>query len=184
MFFGVFFEYFIIIELDWFTFLIFLIGLLVLLFLGKLIEIFGYSSKSVEVIRKQDVLNAFINRDNKSIIWLFFPVIIIIEELIFRYYSIGILVQILKMESIAAIFISSLAFSLFHIHIWFRYKNLKILLLNLIYPFFIGFYIGYLFLKLGIIMCVLIHFLIALTLYYNLYKRYFKKNSRIKFKKD
>ncbi|MFX0003400.1 MAG: CPBP family intramembrane glutamic endopeptidase [Candidatus Hodarchaeota archaeon] len=173
--FGVFLKYFIIIELNWFLFLIFLIGILVLLFLGKIIEIFGYNNKDIDVFKKQDVLNAFINRDNKLVIWLFFPVIIIIEELIFRYYSIGILVQILKLESIAAIFISSLVFSLFHIHIWFRYKNLKILLVNLIYPFLMGLYISYIFLKLGIISCILIHFFIALTLYYNLYRRYFKK---------
>jgi len=175
MIFGIFLEYFIIIELDLLIILIFIIGLLILLFLGKIVEIFAYDNKNFEVIRKQDVMNAFINRNNKIIIWFFFPVIVIIEELVFRYYNIAILVQILKVESIAAIFISSVGFSLFHMHIWFRYKNLKILLANLIYPFFIGLYLGYIFLKLGIILCIVIHFFIALFSYYNIYRKYFKK---------
>ena len=115
MFFRVYLEYFTIRELNWFITLILIIGLLILLFLGKIVEIFGYSSENVEVIRKQDVINTFINRNNRSIIWFLFTIIIIIEELIFRYYSIGILVHVLELESIAALFISSLIFSLFHI---------------------------------------------------------------------
>lgn len=174
MFFGVYLEYFTIKELDWFIIVIFIIGLLVLLFLGKIIEIFGYNNKNVEVMRKQDVINTFINKNNKIIIWFFFPIIIIIEELIFRYYSLGILVHVLELDSIIAIPLSSLIFSLFHIHIWFRYKNLTILLINLGYPFLMGLYIGYVFLKLGIIPSIIIHYTIALTLYYNIYRRYFK----------
>ncbi len=172
--FGVYLEYFTVKELNWFVILIFITGLIVLLFLGKIMEIFGYNNESIEVIRKQDVINAFINRNNRIIIWFFFPIIIIIEELVFRYYSIGILVHILDLESVAAIFISSLIFSLFHIHIWFRYKNLTILLINLGYPFLMGLYISYIFLKLGIIPCILIHYSIALFSYYNIYRRYFK----------
>lgn len=174
MFFGVYLEYFTIKELDWFIIVIFIIGLLVLLFLGKIIELFGYNNKNVEVMRKQDVINTFINKNNKIIIWFFFPIIIIIEELIFRYYSLGILVHVLELDSIIAIPLSSLIFSLFHIHIWFRYKNLTILLINLGYPFLMGLYIGYVFLKLGIIPSIIIHYTIALTLYYNIYRRYFK----------
>ncbi|UCC20593.1 MAG: CPBP family intramembrane metalloprotease [Promethearchaeota archaeon] len=172
MFFGFFIEYFRIIELNWCVFLIFIIGLLILLFLGKIIEVFGYNDKNIEVIKKQDVISAFINKDNKLIIWLFFPIIIVIEELIFRYYLIGFLIQTL--ESVLVIFISSIAFSLFHIHIWFRYKNLKILLINLGYPFLMGLYSGYIFLKLGIIHCILVHYVIALSMYYGIYRRYFK----------
>lgn len=174
MFFRVYLEYFTIRELNWFITLILIIGLLIFLFLGKIVEIFGYNSENVEVIRKQDVINTFINRNNRSIIWFLFTIIIIIEELIFRYYSIGILVHVLELESIVAIFISSLIFSLFHIHIWFRYRNLTILLINLGFPFLMGLYIGYIFLKLGIIACVIIHYTIAFTLYYNIYRRYFK----------
>jgi membrane protease YdiL (CAAX protease family) len=175
IFFGVYLEYFTIRELNWFVILIFIIGILVFLILGKIIEVYVYNDNNIEVFRKQDVLNAFINRNNRLIIWFFFPIIIIIEELIFRYYSIGILVHVLNLESVAAIFISSLIFSLFHIHIWFRYKNLMILLTNLGYPFLMGLYISYIFLQLGIIPCIIIHYSIALFSYYNIYRRYIKK---------
>ena len=174
MFYGVFLDYFTIRELNWFIIIIFVIGLSVLFVVGKFIEIFGYNNKNVEAIRKQDVINALTHQDNRFIIWIFFPIIIVIEELVFRYYLIGILVDLLELESIIAIFISSLGFSVFHIHIWFRYKNLTILLINLGYPFLMGLYIGYIFLKLGIIPCILFHYIIALSLYYNIYRRYFK----------
>lgn len=175
IFFGVYVEYFTIRELSWPVILILITDLIIFLILGKIIEIYGYNDNNVEVFRKQDVLNAFINRSNRLIIWFFFPIIIIIEELIFRYYSIGILVHVLDLESVIAIFISSSIFSLFHIHIWFRYKNLMILLINFGYPFLMGLYFGYIFLKLGIVPCILIHYLIALFSYYNIYRRYFKK---------
>ena len=147
-----------------------------LLILGKIVEIFGYNRKIVETMRKNDVINALINGDSNFILWFLFPIIIITEELIFRYYTIGILVYILGLESIVVIFISSLFFSLFHIHIWFRYKNLRILLINLGYPFLLGLYIGYIFLKLGIIPCIIIHYVIAFYSYYNIYRRYFRNN--------
>lgn len=176
MFFGLFLEYFIIREINWVIILIFVIGLLILLLLGRLIEKLGYNNKNTEVFKKQDVINALINEDNKLIIWFFFPIIIIIEELVFRYYSIGILIHLLELGEGIAIFISSLAFSLYHVHIWFRYKELKILLVNLVYPFILGLYIGYIFLKLGIIPCIILHFFIALYSYYNIYRSYYKNN--------
>jgi hypothetical protein len=175
MFFRVFVEYLSIKEINWCVILIFVIGLLMLLFLSKILETFAYNKKNIGVIRKQDVMNALINRNNKLIVWLFFPMIIIIEELIFRYYVFGILVQLLELETFIAILLSSLVFSLFHIHVWFRYKNLEILLVNLVYPFLLGLYLGYLFLKLGIFPCIVIHFLIALSSYYNIYRKYFRK---------
>ena len=174
MFFGLFIEYFIVLQLNWLIILILFIGFLFLLFLGIIITTFGYNSKNVEVFRKQDVINAFINKENQAIIWFFFPIIIIIEELIFRYYSIGVLIQIIRLELVSAIFISSIVFSLFHFHVWFRYRNFTILLINLVYPFLMGLYNGYILLNLGLFPCILVHYFIALFLYYNIYKQYFK----------
>ena len=104
----------------------------------------------------------------------FFPIIMIIEELIFRFYIIAILINQVELEALVAVFISSLVFSIFHIHTWFSYKSLRILLVNLIFPFLLGLYNGYIFLTMGIIPCVIIHYIIVLNLYYNLYKRYFR----------
>ncbi|MFX1501949.1 MAG: CPBP family intramembrane glutamic endopeptidase [Promethearchaeota archaeon] len=127
-------------------------------------------------MRKHDVTNALINRNNRIVIWVFFPLTMIMEELIFRYYLIGFLNYSLNLEDFSVILISSLIFSLYHIHTWFSFKNLTILLVNLIYTFLMGLYIGYLFLNIGIIPSILIHYVLALSLYYNIYKRYTKKN--------
>jgi membrane protease YdiL (CAAX protease family) len=97
------------------------------------------------------------------------------EELLFRYYLIGFLVNQLKYGIIAAIIISSLLFSLYHIHCWFSFKNLRILMLNLIYSFLLGLYNSYVVIILGIFPCILIHFGLALSLYYDLYKKYYEQ---------
>jgi hypothetical protein len=173
VFFGLYLEYFTIRELNWVVIIITISGLFILLFMGKIIEIFGYNQKNVEVMRENDVINALINGDSKLILWFFFPIIIITEELIFRYYTIGFLDYNLKLEPVIVIILSSLFFSTYHIHIWFRYKNLTILLINLGYPFMLGLYNGYVFLNIGIIPCILAHYFIAFYSYYNIYRRYF-----------
>lgn len=174
MIFGLYLEYFTIKELNWVVILITIIGLFILLFIGKIVEIFGYNRKIVEFLRKNDVINALINGRSKLIIWFFFPIIIITEELIFRYYTIGFLDYTLELEPVIVIFLSSLFFSIYHIHIWFRYKNSIILLVNLGYPFLLGLYTGYIFLRVGIIPCILVHFFLALYGYYSIYRQYFQ----------
>jgi len=174
IFFGLYLEYFTIRELKWLIITIIISGLFILLILGKLVEIFGYNQNTVEAMGKHDVIYVFINRDNKSLIWFYFPIIIIIEELIFRYYTIGFLDYTLKLDPVVVIIVSSLFFSIYHIHMWFRYKNLLILLIYLAYPFMLGLYTGYLFLNIGIIPCILVHYFIALYGYYGIYRRYFQ----------
>jgi membrane protease YdiL (CAAX protease family) len=176
MFFGLYLEYFTMGEINWLLIIINIFGLFILLMLGKLVENFGYNQEIFEVMKKNDVINALIKGNIKEFIWFFFPIIIITEELIFRYYLIGALFLTLKLESIVVIWISSLCFSFYHVHIWFRYKNLRLLLIFLGYSFLLGFFLGYGFLKFGIIPCIIIHFALALYSYYNIYKRYSKSN--------
>ncbi|MFX1572467.1 MAG: type II CAAX prenyl endopeptidase Rce1 family protein [Promethearchaeota archaeon] len=128
-------------------------------------------------MKDHDIIEVFINNHNQIIVWVFFPIIMIIEELIFRYYLIGFLFFILGLESFLLILSSSLIFSLYHIHTWFVIKNLRLRLINLSNPFLLGLFNGYLFLKLGIIPCILVHYFLALFLYYNLYRRYFKREN-------
>ena len=177
IFFSVYLEYFIIRELNWFVILIFIIGVLMLLFFGKIVEIYGYNDKVVKIIRKQDVINALITRNNIIIIWFFFPIIIIIEELIFRYYLIGLLINQSYLGDMLVILISSLIFSIFHIHTWFSYKSIRILVIYVSYSFLLGLYNGYILLTLGIIPCVIIHYSLAYVSYHGIYVRYFKKSS-------
>ena len=175
--FGFNIEYLFIREFDLFNALILFLGFILFIIIGKLIEMYVYNEKNITVLEKQDVINAFISRRNQIIIWVFFPIIMIIEELIFRFYIIGLLINQLESDTFTAIFISSLIFSLFHIHTWFSYKNLRVLLVNLVFPFFLGLFNGYIFLTLGIFPCIIIHYIIVLNLYYNLYNRYFRNST-------
>ena len=177
MFLGYYWEYFFIREFDVYVVLILIFGFIIFFIMGKLIEIYSYNDNRIEVLKKNDIINAFISKKNRIVIWIFFPIIMIIEELIFRFYIITILINQVELEALVAVFISSLVFSLFHIHTWFSYRSLRILLVNLIFPFLLGLYIGYIFLTIGIIPCIIIHYIIVLNLYYNLYKRYFKNDT-------
>lgn len=177
MFLGYYWEYFFIREFDVYVVLILIFGFIIFFIMGKLIEIYAYNDKRIEVLKKQDIINVFISKKNLVVIWIFFPIIMIIEELIFRFYIIAILINQVELKALVAVFISSLVFSLFHIHTWFSYRSIRILLVNLIFPFLLGLYNGYIFLTMGIIPCVIIHYIIVLNLYYNLYKRYFKNDT-------
>jgi len=150
-----------------------LIGFLTLLLIGKLIEIYGYNEGNIKSLEKHDVMNAFIKNNNKLVVWLFFPMIMIIEELIFRYYLLGFSINQLNLEEVPAIYFASLIFSIFHIHTWFSYKNKLILSVNLVYSFLLGLFNGYIFLSLGIFPCIIIHYVLVFYLYYRLNKRYF-----------
>lgn len=176
MFFGVYIEHLLVRELNFYSILFLLSGLLILLSIGKLIEIFIFNRKNIELMKKHDVTNALINNDNRIIIWLFFPLTMIMEELIFRYYLISFLIYSIKLEVTSVIFISSFFFSMYHFHTWFSYKSVPILLVNLSFPFLLGLFNGYIFLTLGIIPCIIVHFTVAFLLYYNIYVKYTKNN--------
>jgi len=172
--FGVYTENFIVRDADLYTILLLIPGFSLLLFIGKIINYFGFKNYDIELMRRHDVINAFIN-NNRIVLWIFFPITMIMEELIFRYYLISFLSTTLQLKIILSILISSMAFSLYHIHTWFSYKSQAILLINLSYTLLLGLYLGYLFYTLGFIVCILIHYLIALYLYYNLYRKNFRK---------
>jgi len=171
---GIYIEYLFIRELNYTVIFIVIFGLFIFLILDKLIAVYGYNYQSFNAIKEQDVINAMVSKNNKAVIWFFLPMIMVIEELIFRYYMIGFLLNQVGLDVISAILISSIIFSLFHIHIWFRFKNLKLLLINLGDSFLLGVFNGYILLTLGLIPCILIHYVLVLILYYNIYKRYFK----------
>jgi hypothetical protein len=174
--FGIYIEYLFIRELNITVFIVLVFGLIVFLLLDKFIVDYGYNDTCFKALKTQDVLNALIIKENKAVIWLFLPMIMIIEELIFRYYMIGFLLKQVGLEVIWAILISSSIFSLFHIHIWFRFKNLRVLIINLVDSFSLGLFNGYIFLTLGLIPCILIHYGLVLLLYYGIYKKYFKSD--------
>ena len=172
VFFGVFTEYFLIREISLTSISILILGISVLILIGILIEKFVYDADLFELIKFHDVIDTLITKNNREAVLFFFSITMIMEELIFRYYSISIFYSLLNLNYLLTILVSSLAFSFYHIHVWFSFKNYKLLLLNLIYPFLMGLYLGYLFLTFGYFSCIIAHYIIAFLMHYNLYWRY------------
>ena len=171
LFFDIYTEFLFINDFSIFNLAYLLIGFVLLLVLGKVMEIFMYKGVSKEVMKNHDVINALLNKDGKIILLVFFPLTMMMEEFIFRYYLIGYLINQLKLEILIVILISSIIFSLYHIHIWFRFKDFKIFVVYLIFSLFLGIYNGYILLSLGIFACIITHSILVFLLYYNLYKK-------------
>ena len=173
IFFGAYRDLFITFELEVYAVLILILGFFLILLTGWTINSFGFNETDVESMRDHNVIEALIN-GNKIILWIFFPITMIMEELIFRYYLLGFLALTLHLELAISILISSLVFSLYHIHTWFTFKSSKILLINISYTLILGLFNGYIFFMFGIIPCIITHYLIALSLYYNLYRKNYR----------
>ena len=171
IFFGIYIGFLFVSEFSLSILLFLLIGFVLLLGIGKLMEFLMYSEKSKELMKQHDVVKALLNGNDINVLLVFFPLTMIMEEFIFRYYLIGILLFQVKLELILAILISSVIFSLYHLHIWFKFKNLKILLSYLISSFILAIYNGYLLITLGIFVCIIVHIILVFILYYNLYKK-------------
>ena len=134
-------------------------------------ETLMYSESSKELMKQHDVIKALVNGNDIIVLLVFFPLTMVMEEFIFRYYLVGILLYQLKLGLILAILISSVIFSLYHLHIWFKFKNLKILISYLISSFLLAIYNAYLLITLGIFVCIITHTILVFVLYYNLYKK-------------
>ncbi|MHA1239780.1 MAG: CPBP family intramembrane glutamic endopeptidase, partial [Promethearchaeota archaeon] len=171
LFFGIYTEFLIVNDYSLFTLAYLLIGFVFLLVLGKVMEHFMYQGASKENMKHHEVIKALLNKNGKTLLFIFFPLTMIMEEFIFRYYLIGILLYQLKSGLFLAILISSVIFSLYHLHIWFKFKNLKILISYLISSFLLALYNGYLLITLGIFVCIIVHTILVFILYYNLYKK-------------
>ena len=170
LFFRVFIEYFLVRGFSITSISVLILGITILILIGIIIELYFYNSQLLELVEKHDVIEALIKKKNRGLVLIFFSVTMIMEELIFRYYACGILNSLLGLDYLWTILISSIVFSLYHIHIWFSFKNLRLLLINLIYPFLMGLYLGYVFLTYGYWSSFLGHFIIALIMHYNLYR--------------
>ncbi len=153
------------------AFQIFLIGVLLtfLLVLGFLIVRYVFTIRDYEIIKKHEIINGFISNSIK-LVTISFLLTMIMEELIFRFYILGFL--IVNLNLLMAITISSVIFSLYHIHIFFYFRNLKIFAVYLSYSFLIGLLNSYILIYLGFFFCIISHFLIVYLIYYGLFKNY------------
>lgn len=171
--FGFYNEYLTYNELNYYVILIIIVGFLILLLFGKLMELYAYDDKSIQIMKQHDVIDTLIKNKNKSVLLFFFLLTMVMEELIFRYYLIGFLLNFFSV--IMAILISSIIFSLYHIHTWFSYKNVRITMIYIGYSFFMGLFLGFILVSVGIFLCILIHGSLAFMMYFSIYKKHFKQ---------
>ncbi len=173
--FGLYNEYLYCNIFNYYIILIMIVGFLILLLFGKFIELYAYDDKSIQIMKQHDVIDTLIENRNKSVLIIFFLLTMVMEELIFRYYVIGFLLLQLKLEVFWGLVISSLIFSLYHIHTWFSYKNVRITMIYIGYSFFMGLFLGYTLLMVGLFPCILIHSSLAFMMYYSIYRKHFKQ---------
>ena len=171
IFFGIYIDFIIVSELSLSVVVFLLVGFVVLLVVGKMMEIFVYSKTSKELMKQHDVVKALLNGNDIKVLLVFFPLTMVMEELIFRYYLIGIFLYQLNVGILLATIVPSVIFSLYHLHIWFRFKDLKILISYLITSFLLGIYNAHILLTLGIFACIIVHIILVFILYFNLYKK-------------
>ena len=134
----------------------------------------GFNEVSLLKMEKHEVIRALREKKIISLI-TFFPITILTEELIFRYYLIGFLLLQIQLGEIVSIFISSGVFSLYHLHVWFTFKNPRILIGYLAYSFLLGLLTAYLLLTLGLIFCFILHFSLVFLIYIRIHTIIIKK---------
>ena len=168
IYFGLFTRYLFINEFNFPILLTLIISTIFFIILGLIIQKYGYDKSTISLMINHDATATFLGNGNKLILFLFFPLTMLMEELIFRYYLIGFMDTILHLDVIAIILLSSLIFSVYHLHFWFRFKNVRLTMIFIIGSFVMGIFLSFILITLGLIFCVVVHFSLALLMYYNL----------------
>ena len=170
-FFGTFIKLIVISQFNMLILSLIIIGLILLYLMGKTFEKYGYNPETLKLMSQHDLVSALLNKNNKMVLFFFFPLTMVMEEFLFRFYSIGILYIFINLGSLESILVSSLIFSLYHLHFWFKFKNRRITIIFIIFSFFLGLLNGFVLLTIGLPFCVLIHYLLAFILYLNISKK-------------
>jgi len=168
IFFGLFSDLLLIKNYDFIQLAIIIISGILLYTLGRVSEKFLFNHEILKILKDHDLIAALVNNNDKIIPLVMFPLTMIMEEFIFRFYAIGILLYLLKLEPSQSILISSIIFSLYHLHFWFRFKSRIIGIYFLVFSFLLGLLCGYILINLGLLFCILTHTALAYVLYYNI----------------
>jgi len=159
------------------TFYLF-IGIIAVFLLGRvIISKVLQDAPSISQMKDHDVIKAFFNQNKKFVLIVLFPMTMLMEEFIFRFYAISILLDFLSQNYFLVIFFSSIIFALYHLHFWFRFQNFRIFISYFILSFFLGLLNGFIFIYFGLLFCFFVHFGLAFEMYYHLYVKYFKNNN-------
>jgi len=106
-----------------------------------------------------------IKERNYAYLFLYFPMVTFIEEIIFRFLMITFLLYY-NIAFSFIILIQGLAFGLYHLH-FLRYVNNKELVSFLIViTTLLGFILGYIYLIFGLLYSYIFHVLLAIIIYY------------------
>lgn len=166
--FGINIEYLFIRSFDLVIILFLLIGCVILFFGGILLIKIVFRKEALEKMKKHEVVLAFQKKDKMTLLF-WFPLTMVMEELIFRYYLTGFIDILLP--PIDTIFLSAIIFGIYHFHVWFLFKNLKIVFSYIGYSFLLGLILGFTLLTLGLFPCIFIHFSLILFIYYKISKK-------------
>ena len=178
LFYGYNLQYIIIITFNFNLIAFLVLGIVILFLLGRLIFSTLLDEKSIIQIENHDLVDSFIKNNQKLTKWFIFPLTMLMEELIFRFYSISIIINLIKLSSFLAVIISSSIFAAYHIHFWIRFKNFRIFISFFILSFFLGLLNGYAFINFGLLVCFIIHYGMAFELYFYLYRKFYVKNQK------
>ena len=170
-FFGIFIELIVFSQFNLLILSLIIIGLIVLYLMGKVFEKYVYKPETLKLMTQHDLISTLLNKNNKMIIYFFFPLTMVMEEFLFRFYSIGFLYIVIDLGFLESILISSLIFSIYHLHFLFKFKNWRITIIFIIFSFFLGLLNGFVLLTIGLPFCILIHYLLAFILYLNISKK-------------
>ena len=168
IYFGLFTRYLLIKEFNFSILLTLIISIIFFIAFSLIIQKYGYDKSTISLMVNHDVTATFLGNGNKLILLVFFPLTMLMEELIFRYYLIGFMETILYLDVILIVLLSSLIFSAYHLHFWFKFKNVRLTMIFIIGSFVMGIFLSFILMTLGLIFCVVVHFTLALLMYYNL----------------
>ena len=151
-----------------------IILLIIILFeLFAIIFIDFFQKDSIEKMRNHLVIDAIIKKKNK-VIFFHFPLIIIFEEFLFRLLIFTILYNLFGYY--LGSLINTLIFGIYHIHIWFEFKDKKITFSLIMISISLGLILCACLVIFGILVCVVIHYLLVLILLYYMKTRIVKMN--------
>ncbi|MHA1819928.1 MAG: CPBP family intramembrane glutamic endopeptidase [Promethearchaeota archaeon] len=124
---------------------------------------------------KNHIIIRSIREKDFFVLYFIFPLMMVFEELLFRGYIYVFFYKIIGLNVNLSILVISTIFSLYHIHIWFEFKDKAILFSFLINSFILGMICGYILIGLGLLCSILVHLSGIYPIFYKIYQSLYKK---------
>lgn len=134
--------------------------------LGYLLLVKILTSDQLAKFKQHNIIQAIKHRD-LGFIFTDFLGSMVFEEVVFRYYVLGILL-LEALNPIGAVLINGVIFAGYHFHMYAKFPSKRFMGVILGYTFILAVYLGYLFMACGWIATFIAHTLIVGLIYYNL----------------